>query len=571
LFVPAVPLLLWLCGARGFLFDRPGSLDAFVYVGYFLHYPEHLPVFDEYYKISRLPWVLPGWACYRVFGPQAGHVILQLGTLSIALGCLFILLRRALTSSTALVGVILLGTSVWFHGCGGWSYHMTLTTGCWLLSLLGVQRSADSRRPWLWQGLAGTAFAMAVHMHLFIVVLGPGLLLHYLLACRATGRRPRFLDAVPVLAGALAATAFLAGVNKATGGNWLFFMPQIQYTLHLSRHGNAWHQPLAAWLPRSTFMALALAAVLACPLTWRLLRRQEVDARTRLFIAGCQLQLGLGLLAGWYYQLVKKQNVLDTSYLSVYLLGPVILTLVCLFHVAQPDAFRRRPLRLGVFFLAVSLATLVTLGLLAPWLGTAFRAIDSSSLFPVTARVLVSGMGLLLAVWLLGEKKALAGLFLLALGNAFSSPHLSKYQPTGPSLNRDLYDLAIEVDRFTSSLDPSLVDIKYWFDEQEMLDTHGEQIQMKNVFNSVVSTRAWLVRLLGGAPVPPIEGIKLTHLGGARRVAVLSTSSLHEGNNERMQAQFERLGCRLKDPETCQFQHGELDVTLTVWRVAGGE
>jgi hypothetical protein len=67
LFLPLlIPAVLILAGHSSFGFDPPGFLDSFVYVGYFWHYPEHLWVFDDNsnYKISRLPWILPGYVLH---------------------------------------------------------------------------------------------------------------------------------------------------------------------------------------------------------------------------------------------------------------------------------------------------------------------------------------------------------------------------------------------------------------------------------------------------------------------------------------------------------------------------
>ena len=71
LFPLLAPALLLAAGNDAFGFDPPGLLDSFVYVGYFWHYPEHLWVFDDNnnYKISRLPWILPGYVLHTLAGP----------------------------------------------------------------------------------------------------------------------------------------------------------------------------------------------------------------------------------------------------------------------------------------------------------------------------------------------------------------------------------------------------------------------------------------------------------------------------------------------------------------------
>ena len=73
LFPLLAPAVLLAAGNDAFGFDPPGYLDSFVYVGYFWHYPEHLWVFDDNsnYKISRLPWILPGYVLHALAGPVA--------------------------------------------------------------------------------------------------------------------------------------------------------------------------------------------------------------------------------------------------------------------------------------------------------------------------------------------------------------------------------------------------------------------------------------------------------------------------------------------------------------------
>ena len=103
---------------------------------------------------------------------------------------------------------------------------------CWL-----VVRAARSRASGLAVLLAGAFFAAAVHTHLFLVVFAPLVAVLYVVALPAEeGRKvARSVRAAGlVIAGGLALTAVLAVINGATGGAWMFFMPQFEQAMRVT-------------------------------------------------------------------------------------------------------------------------------------------------------------------------------------------------------------------------------------------------------------------------------------------------------------------------------------------------
>src|SRR5262245_22024737 len=84
------PLLLVLAvvamtaiACQNWMFDPLGNTDAFKYVGSFVSF-EHIDPAILDYKTARLPWILPGFVSYHLFGPVAGHYVLQMTFLSAA-------------------------------------------------------------------------------------------------------------------------------------------------------------------------------------------------------------------------------------------------------------------------------------------------------------------------------------------------------------------------------------------------------------------------------------------------------------------------------------------------------
>ena len=150
LFPLLAPAVLLAAGNDAFGFDPPGYLDSFVYVGYFWHYPEHLWVFDDNsnYKISRLPWILPGYVLHALAGPIGASYVLAYCTLALGAVALFLLVKECLDDrgSAAIVSVAW-ACCTWAHGNGGWNYQVLIASGYYLMTCWLVVRAARGRSP----------------------------------------------------------------------------------------------------------------------------------------------------------------------------------------------------------------------------------------------------------------------------------------------------------------------------------------------------------------------------------------------------------------------------------------
>ena len=180
LFPLLTPAVLLTAGNDGFGFDAPGFVDPFAYLGNFWHYAEHLPRFDGDYRISRLPWVLPGFAAHAVGGEIVGAYILNYLTMAAAAVALYLLVRDAINDrETASVVAVAWACCTPSHGVGGWNYHVLAAgayylAACWLV--LRAARGPSSQRAAF---LAGVLLACAVHTHLFLVAYFPLVALLY--------------------------------------------------------------------------------------------------------------------------------------------------------------------------------------------------------------------------------------------------------------------------------------------------------------------------------------------------------------------------------------------------------
>jgi hypothetical protein len=311
------PALLLAAGNQNFGFDPPGWLDPFFYVGYFWHYPEHLPMFDKYYKISRLPWVLPGFVAHHLAGAIAGTYVLMYSTMAAGAVAMYLLVRDATGhAAVAVVVAVAWGCCTWGHGIGGWNYHMLAAAAYYLAASWLVLRAALGRSPRLASALAGVCLACAIHTHLFMVVLTPLLLLfHVAIVPATTGERlfPRIArDWLLVASGGLGVTVVLGAINAATGGEWLFFMPQVRYTLWLAQPGSntEWVGDPRRWLPSAWYLVLPLLFLVAgVPV---LFGRWSAPERRILVVLVAQAWMAFVVLC--FFQFIRRQTVLDHNY-----------------------------------------------------------------------------------------------------------------------------------------------------------------------------------------------------------------------------------------------------------------
>src|SRR4029453_3258382 len=106
-------------------------------------------------------------------------------------------------------------------------------------------------------------------------------------------------------------------------------------------------------------------------------------------------------------------------------------------------------------------------------------------------------------------------LALLGLANSLDGGDLIRSREQA-ALNRDFFDFAIAADRFTTALDPTLIDMRYWFDNNEAIDAQRTGPPLRYVFNSYVAIHGGMINLFGGWPPPAPEAVETKHLGTFR-------------------------------------------------------
>jgi FkbM family methyltransferase len=574
LFLPLlIPAVLILAGHSSFGFDPPGFLDAFVYVGYFWHYPEHLWVFDDNsnYKISRLPWILPGYLAHSLAGTTGAAYLLAYFPLALGALATYLLIRDGLHDRTAAAVVsVAWACCTWAHGVGGWSYHVLAASAyymmaCWLAVRVARQPST------LAAVLAGVFLTGAIHTHLFLVVFTPFVLLLHWAALPQAPAAPlaRSLRAALWAAGGgVALTLILSVINGATGGDWLFFLPQIEHSWRLSQPGSdRWWLGMTAWMPSARHLIVPVLLLIAS-LPVLVLRQRGPDHR-----------LAISLVAsGWiafavmcFFQFVRHMTMLDYPYMAFPLYIHAFPAIGAMLATTSVGVRGRWPL------IAVATAAVVMLGsllLLMPaalprWLNAASAAIGLLQAPLIVAPLLLGLAGVAIMLAMKPQARYVTFAVWFSLVNVWVAPSPDSYGIGTPGYRRAMLSLFHDADRLTTELDPSLIGIKYWWSVEQVTTPTG-RVPLAPVFDSFVATRGWLANLFARkSPGLPIEQLTAAQLDRGECIGVLSSIESQARLREQMESHFAALGRPLHEVAARRFEEPELSFALTILKPSG--
>jgi len=267
----AIPLIQAIIN-DAWLYSPIGWLDPWYYLGYGLDYSD--PTFlDDYYKASRLPWILVEFAARHIFNPVVASWVLQLGTLALGSTCLYFLFSRTLGRGAAFVGAALFAAFPFAHANGGADYQNVLAGPLYALTWWLALRTADLGLSPIRLFWAGAAAAATIHTNIVFASLLPIMAFHFFWAYREKHKRlPALLEsAIWPAIGAVAITFVLAVINWSVGRHFLFFL--LQFHLASSfvadpSYAKSWWQPWSTgWYLKAFYLGPFAAALLLAPVT----------------------------------------------------------------------------------------------------------------------------------------------------------------------------------------------------------------------------------------------------------------------------------------------------------------
>jgi hypothetical protein len=457
----ASPLLL-LLGTGDWLLTGPNYIDPWQYLGFFYHYtnPDYAA---GHYKLARLPWILSGWLVHRVSSGVTAAYLLH-AIFLVASGCGFFVLLRALFGNfrLALLGAMLLGFHVPFHGSGSWDYHNTAAGAFYIWALAAVTLAAIKEAAQR-AVLSGVATALAVHSNITYGVFVPLLVVHYLFVYRAVAghfpsRRSLANAVIWSALGAVGITALLSAINLMVGREALFFAKLLNITLRYTADTGYltgwWHPWSSGWFWRSRHLALATAMVLLSPTVFIPFRRSGQAAGMMEQLVTVEFLVMAAIWTAWQF---AGNLTLEWDYFMYPLQPHVILALMALASVWLPT----------VPAYALVLTPVLLLLPLALGFGPSAASIPSTRLVQSTVAAIVCFVLAGTAVWTRSALGTLAFVSLFSIGNTLLADNHT-YSARGACHDRaDAYTALVSANLFVAAADPSLVRTRLWFDEAE--------------------------------------------------------------------------------------------------------
>jgi hypothetical protein len=408
------------------LYNPFGTIDPWLYTALWTNFDQIYDAFPRTYYISRVPWIVPGYALNGLFDARTAALVLHT-TYFLGGGVLFyVLCRRWLGVAAAAIGYVsLIGSQMYFNA-HRWDYQeggvLTYMIGAYAFSLVRTQS------PWLRPASLALGGVFAAAMVTTRIIDGAylvGLPLLYL-AVNAGLPWSAWLKqfARDVAAFAVGAAALLGACGlfaRSNGEEFLYFMPQVRVAQSTSGGYN--QIPVDQWLPFAPYFWVPLfvivfaAVVLAVgPKRDRLARRVLLASAAWLTVDYVGFTAWQFLGTGWLFNLVY--------YFSSFL----VPTLFCLTAAAAvligAGSLSRRSVLIGI------VSTVAVLGPVV-WIYRADSGLRLATGYrdgAYVATFVAMGVALLLAVLVrvprlraLGAAAVAAGFFAVAYGVNASS------------------------------------------------------------------------------------------------------------------------------------------------------
>ncbi|MCO6187966.1 hypothetical protein [Rhizobium sp. L1K21] len=311
------------------MFTAVGWLDPWYYIGYGLNYdnPDFL---DDYYKISRLPWILIEYFVRDNFSYYYSGVIIQMTLMMGTTAAMYAALFRTIGRTGALFGVLFYATYVYSYASGGADYH----NGCgglfFALSWICAIRAGETQASARWTVATGAMIGLSVHSIIVMVNLAPIPIVFLLAQYRTLNHRwpPIAKTLLWLASGALLVTALLCIVNWSVGRNPLFFLLQFKLASSFiadSSHQTAWwHDWGTPWylsVNRLYLIPAAAGLAVTFPLAFYIWKSEKNKTRRDIALLYVLLYAFYGAL--WIFWQSVGQTALDWIYFAYPLIFPL--------------------------------------------------------------------------------------------------------------------------------------------------------------------------------------------------------------------------------------------------------
>ena len=273
------------------------SVDRWLYPGYFLHLKAQLLAFPHGYYGDRLSDLLPGWLCYRLFGPFLGNYVFKLTVIYTALFSTYAGLRYLLTERAALIAGLVVCAQPYFLIAFGWDYVDGIGIAYYSLSMFFALRAARSELYRLSLFICGVCCNLLITSQFLWLNLAWIVPLGYFLANRSGCRHSPWKSLALLIAGFLTAFCAFCAIHYGLTGNWFYLSNTLRHTLNGFGAAQQINIPISKWIYYSMWMVHYNGFILLA--VWLVLRGR-LHASERL----CLVLFIVSYVTVWLWQSV---------------------------------------------------------------------------------------------------------------------------------------------------------------------------------------------------------------------------------------------------------------------------
>ncbi len=351
-------------------------------------------------ELARVGFLVPARLSYLLFGTLPGFYVFRYVLALIAIGPLYMLLRRLHGRWAGFVGIVVVMSSPVVITAWGTDYPdsaaVSYLTGAFAALALSLHQD---RRQRTWMLLGAGLLTATVWTHGVSVPLAVVMALAYVAIRAWRGREGLLWDLGLMLACGAGVTLLLAILSKLLLGQFNFITPTINSANYLSQPSQEalYHSVSNAWAKYDNYLLVPPAVMLAFIAVYA---RRLHDLDTAIVFAGVTGAVALVVVA--YLQFVGSLQTLEQHYFSSTLWSIVnVLLALTIAELASPivdGAVRRAPTQLRP--LAFAVPALIVLAVPILW-----------EIHNITLHTTWTGHGLALAVavvaiavlWRLGQ------------------------------------------------------------------------------------------------------------------------------------------------------------------------
>lgn len=286
------------------LYNPVGTIDPWLYTAAWTNFNLIYHAFSTTYYLSRLPWIVPGYALNKFLGPEAAYFVIHLVFFFGAALLLYVVCRRYFGRVAAACGyVALIGNQLYFNA-HRWDYEEGAVLAFMIASFaFAIPKRRTPRVRAFSLLLSGFFGAALTTTRIVDTVYLIGLPLVYWAVMVEDDRHHRArrvaIDIVWFLAGGCALLIVGGLFAHRHGGEFLFFMPQIRVMLQTT--GEANQVPVHEWFPTEPYFFVPIFVTLLSALLLLIGRPSAAQPRRLLVASTAWLGVSFAGIALWEF------------------------------------------------------------------------------------------------------------------------------------------------------------------------------------------------------------------------------------------------------------------------------